>query len=311
MSVVFSSRLSSEGFRSLLVSRRKWFRNQARWWVDRFPSLVVALRPAWRLLNRSDIEISNRFPLFAPNSSGSARARAQATIRSVNETFPFIGRLLDSIGRNQLVANVITAEQFCLVRESMAEAIKLKEELEACGSDKATTHDYYYIYGPILKNRALVTAVLEIGVGTNNESMLSNMGKNGKPGASLRAFRDFLPNARIYGADLDKEILFSEDRIQTCFLDQTDLGSFHELGSKVGSEFDLIIDDGLHSPNANIASLIFAIDNLKEGGWFVVEDIPRSAVPVWQVIAALLPAHFKTYLISCRRQFVFSVERVN
>ena len=31
--------------------------------------------------------------------------------------------------------------------------------------------------------------------------------------ASVRAFRDFLKKAQIYGADIDKKILFKEDRI--------------------------------------------------------------------------------------------------
>src|SRR5208283_1689664 len=171
-------------------------------------------------------------------------------------------------------------------------------------------HDYHYVYGNILKDPRSVTAVLEIGLGTNNEDVISNIGKTGKPGASLRAFRDFLPKAEIYGADIDKQILFSDERIETCFVDQTDLGSFDELSKNVGVDFDLIIDDGLHSPNANIAVMIFAVDRLKHGGWLVVEDIPYSALPVWQVIAALLPTEFSAHLISSKSQVVFLVERI-
>jgi hypothetical protein len=36
----------------------------------------------------------------------------------------------------------------------------------------------------------------------------------GKLGTSVRAFRDYLPTAQIFGADLDAEILFSDERIQ-------------------------------------------------------------------------------------------------
>ena len=42
------------------------------------------------------------------------------------------------------------------------------------------------------------------------------------PGASLRAWRDFFPNATILGADLDREVLFEEERITTGYMDQTD-----------------------------------------------------------------------------------------
>ena len=43
------------------------------------------------------------------------------------------------------------------------------------------------------------------------------MNINGKPGASLRAWRDYFENALIYGADIDKNILFKENRINTFF----------------------------------------------------------------------------------------------
>ena len=38
---------------------------------------------------------------------------------------------------------------------------------------------------------------------------------SGSPGASLRVWKDFFSNAKIYGSDIDKDILFNEDRIFT------------------------------------------------------------------------------------------------
>ncbi|MDB9839765.1 hypothetical protein OAC57_05685 [Planktomarina temperata] len=63
--------------------------------------------------------------------------------------------------------------------------------------------------------------IFEIGLGTNNVDIVSAMGTEGKPGASPRAFRDFWPEAQLIGADFDARILFSEDRIETYFVDQT------------------------------------------------------------------------------------------
>ena len=71
--------------------------------------------------------------------------------------------------------------------------------------------------------------ILEIGLGTNNVDVVSNMGRDGIPGASLRAFRDYLINSKIYGADIDKSILFSEERIETYFVDQTNDTSFENF----------------------------------------------------------------------------------
>jgi hypothetical protein len=154
-------------------------------------------------------------------------------------------------------------------------------------------------------------ALLEVGIGTNNLDVLSNMGIDGKPGASLRAFRDFLPRAQVYGADVDRRILFSEERISTFFVDQTDPKSFVGVAGAVDDGFDLIIDDGLHSPHANLATLLFAVERLKIGGWFVVEDIVAPTLPIWQVVAALMPDDHNSYIVISKAAFLFMVHRAS
>ena len=104
-----------------------------------------------------------------------------------------------------------------------------------------------------------VKKILEIGLGTDNVNLLSNMGINGKPGASLRAFRDFFKNSKIYGADIDKNILFDDLKIKTSYVDQTSEISIRKLFKKFGSNFDLIIDDGMHSPSANLNLILSSI----------------------------------------------------
>jgi cephalosporin hydroxylase len=147
-------------------------------------------------------------------------------------------------------------------------------------------------------------------MGTNNPDVVSNMGAFGKPGASLRAFRDFLPNAKVYGADIDRRILFTEDRIETFFVDQTEPAAFVELDKSIPSDLDLIIDDGLHSPNANIYTMQFALPKIKVGGWFVIEDIALQALPVWEVVAALLPDRYEPYIYRAASTIVFAVKRI-
>jgi hypothetical protein len=262
-----------------------------------------------RSLFEDDMAIVTGLPLFAPNSAGSWKARAELTILAANQTFPFMNHFLKAVGKGSLP--IVNAEDLCSDRESRQAAAQLKVNFDKYGSDKATDHDYHNIYGRILKDPNSVTSVLEIGLGSHNEDVVSNMGRTGKPGASLRAFRDFLPKANLYGADFDRRILFQEDRIQTFYVDQTDLGSFDALSQSVGAGFDLIIDDGLHSPNANIAVAAFALSKLKPGGWLVVEDIPASALPVWQVMAVLLPVGYKPYVISAKGGFLFAVERTS
>jgi len=254
-----------------------------------------------------NVGLLSSLSLFAPNSSGSHRARAELTIQSAQQTFPLLEQLL-MVSRGQALPR-IDAETLCPDEESKQAAQELAELFRANGSDKSTGHNYHYIYGPILKDRLAVTGVLEIGLGTNNRDVVSNMKGNGRPGASLRAFRDFLPNAEIFGADFDRSILFTDERIRTFFVDQTETSSFSELDENVHPELDLIIDDGLHSPNANIAVLIFALDRLKAGGSLVIEDIAASALPLWQVVASLLPTEFQPRLIDAKGAKVFAVER--
>ena len=88
------------------------------------------------------------------------------------------------------------------------------EELAALfnkyGSDKSGTHNYHLIYASIL-NRNAPLNIFEVGLGTNNPRVPSNMGENGRPGAAERALRDWAPKANIYGADIDRDILFTEE----------------------------------------------------------------------------------------------------
>lgn len=98
--------------------------------------------------------------------------------------------------------------------------------------------------------------ILEIGIGTNNTDIISNMGKEGTQGASLRAFRDYFKSANIFGADFDKRILFKEKSISTMYVDQTDPESLDKLFIRINKKFDLIIDDGLHAIHTNLNTVI-------------------------------------------------------
>jgi hypothetical protein len=135
-----------------------------------------------------------------------------------------------------------------------------------------TYADLYYILFNFSRNS--ITRVFECGLGTNNLNFKSNMGETGMPGASLRAWRDYFPNAEIFGADIDSEILFSEERIATFHVDQTVLESIEKMWQEISIEdFDVIIDDGLHTFDAGIRLFEASFSKLREGGIYVIEDI--------------------------------------
>jgi len=99
------------------------------------------------------------------------------------------------------------------------------------------------------------------------------MGPAGKPGASLRVWRDYFPNARIFGGDIDRDILFTEDRISTFHVDQTDPLSVGSMWSEIGGGVDLIVDDGLHQFEAGKTLFENSIAFLAKEGIYIIEDV--------------------------------------
>jgi hypothetical protein len=244
--------------------------------------------------------------MFTPYSGGSLADLAALTIQSANRTFDLTDEILLATGNAG--AESVGIEYFADNDEKRASANLLKTLFNLFGSDKSTHHNYHLLYGALL-NPATTVNILEIGIGTNNTEIVSNMGAKGRPGASLRAFREFLPNATIYGADIDRGILFDDDRIKTFFVDQTDMASLDDLSQAVPDDLDLVIDDGLHCPDANLATLLFSLKKLRVGGWVVIEDIAPAASPLWRLIAAVLNDRFPNCLVSAKGGLMFVLQR--
>lgn len=233
---------------------------------------------------------------------------ASAAVQAADRIFPLL--LAVSSPNGKIPSLEVPIECWVDSESKKLAAASLKELYDHYGSDKSRYHNYHLLYGSLLPEPTTVTAVLEIGLGTNNPRIVSNMGRQGIPGASLRAFRDFLPKAQIYGADIDRQIMFEEERITTFFVDQTDPASLSALGGLIGSQFDLIIDDGLHAPHANLAVLDFGLRRLKVGGWLVVEDIRSEALPIWRLTAAIIPPQFETRIVADCKAALLAVRRL-
>jgi len=162
-------------------------------------------------------------------------------------------------------------------------------------SDKAgPAHRYDLIYQDIfskLKTEQSIN-ILEIGLGTNNPDTVSHMGRNGRPGASLYAYREFFPKANIFGADVDKRILFESERIKTAYVDQLKTETFEQMHKELGEpDLDLFIEDGLHSVSASLNSLNYAISVTKKNGYIILEDL-YNPQHIWQSLCLLLDSFF-------------------
>jgi hypothetical protein len=170
------------------------------------------------------------------------------------------------------------------VCENSIWATDLCRLMASFGSDKGIGwHTYTPFYQSLfLERRGAITNFFELGLGTNNEDTPSNMGSHGRPGASLRAWREYFPNALIYGADVDKRVLFSEERIETFLVDQRVPASFEPLWEHLADiELDVFLDDGLHTYEAARTTLTQSIGKVRSGGYYIIEDVMKEDLPVY------------------------------
>jgi len=173
------------------------------------------------------------------------------------------------------------------MREINFNNIDFNKSTELCSimnfnkSDKSNTHNYTLVYDFLfaeLKNREI--ALMECGLGSTNENIRSNMGANGRPGASLYGWSEYFTNATIMGCDIDKDIHLKE--FKTYFCDQTDPDTIQAMWSKIDINFDIIIDDGLHLFEANKCFFENSFHKLKSGGLYIIEDIYEGACPIFK-----------------------------
>lgn len=139
----------------------------------------------------------------------------------------------------------------------------IEEMLRRHQSDKATHHNYGKTYDRLLAPyRESATSVLELGV---------------MHGCSLRAWREYFPNATIYGIDNDTSRLdriTDRERIILFHGDTRDRDAFVRTASGLPS-FDFICDDGGHVPVEQFFAIAALWPRLKKGGIYIVEDIVK------------------------------------
>jgi len=189
--------------------------------------------------------------------------------------------------------------------------MNLTELMDKYGSDKGTFHGYTNIYENILnKKRHNIELVLEIGIGTNDPNLPSTMGKYGKPGASLRAWRDYLPNAQIVGLDVDRKIFFTEKSLETKYVNQLSPKTFGPITKVLPKSIDLVVVDGLHTPRADFNSLVALLPFMSSNGDFFIEDIGNLAMILfWPPILLILKKSYKVNIYACNAGHLIHLTR--
>ena len=138
------------------------------------------------------------------------------------------------------------------------------------GSDKSVRHDYTRYYAAIFRPiREKVTRVFELGIFC---------------GSSLRMWADYFPNATIVGADIDPGMVSAArgERIETYLCDETT----QRQVSALPGDFDIMIDDALHTFQDNVRFFEWSKHKLRPGGIYIMEDLPYHELSYFK---ALMP----------------------
>lgn len=119
-------------------------------------------------------------------------------------------------------------------------------------------------------------SLLEIGLGVTGPNWRADVvhGRNTTGGASMKMWADYLPIAKITGADINPASFLDSDRIKTFVVDQ---GSRESLAKFIDDHpdpsFDIIIDDGSHRADHQQVTLEMLWPTLKPGGTYFIEDL--------------------------------------
>ena len=271
--------------------------------------IISLVKPPWNSpRKKTSLNLLTTFSSFKPHGNQDYESFVPLVVQNINETIPKIAQIAQFGDKNNILTYSMFYDQ---KKHKNTEKIKdkLNQNLEIYGSDKVR-NNYHLIYSCVLKDIEHPYNILEIGLGTNDPKIVSSMGLSGKPGASIKGFKDTFTTSKIYGADVDKKILFSEERIKTFFVDQNNLETFKNITDNVKEEFDLIIDDGLHYQLSNLNTLLFALSNLKINGYFIIEDIGIWTIDTWLIVNKIIPKNFESQIIEMTEtNFVFLLQK--
>jgi hypothetical protein len=137
------------------------------------------------------------------------------------------------------------------------------------GTDKFE-HGYIAYYRRVLGTRRFrEMTVFEIGVGGYEST---------EPGGSLQLWRDYFPRSTIVGLDINEKHVAYGPRVKFVRVDQSSAADLEAVVAAHGAP-DIVIDDGSHVGDHQLASFDCLWPQLRAGGAYVVEDIGTSYEP--------------------------------
>lgn len=138
-------------------------------------------------------------------------------------------------------------------------------------TDKWGNHWYLQHYQKHFESRRSKRLnLLEIGIGGYSDAA--------KGGNSLRTWKAYFPNARIFGIDIHDKCGVDEERIRTFQGSQIDEAFLRRVVEQING-VDIVIDDGSHVNSHVIRTFEILFPYLRRGGIYAIEDTQTSYWP--------------------------------
>ena len=145
---------------------------------------------------------------------------------------------------------------------------RLTQIANSLGTDKGTTafckHSYTETYNEFFESLVdQPVKMLEIGVADPRF-----------PGASAKMWAEYFKNLYSVGYDINKEAKrFEKGNVHIFIGDQNSPADLKKCLEVHGEEFDIIVDDGSHHAEHIITSYTNLFPALKQGGYYIIEDL--------------------------------------
>ena len=247
-----------------------------------------------KIRNINFIDINKEFDIFSPNSSGKLKEKKRITIESARSFDSDIIKYTKKYSKKKVLYSYSEAiQEFKL---PSVECSTLSNLYKKHGSDKSSRHDYHQIYSPIFASFKRKINYCEIGLGSSDTKILSNMGIYGKPCASLYAVRDYLKNVNIIGADIDDNIKSKHNDIELKIVDQLNRKSVNKFSNSIINQ-SIIIDDGLHCVKANLITITELLSKLEIEGFYIIEDVKKSLIGFWNLFCNTLSTSYTGLIV--------------
>lgn len=178
------------------------------------------------------------------------------------------------------------------------------------GCDKSSRHKYHLVYERDFSNiQNERINILEIGIFKGN---------------SIKAWLEYFPNAHIYGIDIFTRInpeeigVLNNDRVHWIRGDSLSDSVVEQVNEAWPNiTFDVIIDDGKHTPEANRLSFKNLSQFLNKNGSYYIEDVwPLDIMTETEMKHQWIQRHQEDYSVEKMSKFLqeikgWNVERID